>query len=232
MAEYVSIELVCLDMAGTVVRDDGAVAAAFEAALTGAGLEPGTPEHAKAMDFAHRTMGWSKIEVFRSVFADEARAAEANDAFERAYARGLGEHGVEPIQGASQAVGEMREAGIKVALTTGFSPETRDALLDRIGWTSRCDLALSPSDAGRGRPYPDMLLTALIRLRLNDVRSIAAVGDTTNDLIAGTRAGASLVAGVLTGAHGEAELATAPHTHLLGSVAELPAAITAHNRRT
>jgi phosphoglycolate phosphatase-like HAD superfamily hydrolase len=48
-------------------------------------------------------------------------------------------------------------------------------------------------------------------------------GDTTNDLIAGTRAGASVVAGVLTGAHSAEELGEAPHTHLLGSVAELPA---------
>jgi phosphoglycolate phosphatase-like HAD superfamily hydrolase len=32
-----------------------------------------------------------------------------------------------------------------------------------------------------------------------------------------------VVAGVLTGAHGRAELAAAPHTHLLDSVADFPA---------
>jgi phosphoglycolate phosphatase-like HAD superfamily hydrolase len=47
-------------------------------------------------------------------------------------------------------------------------------------------------------------------------------GDTANDLLAGTRAGASVVAGVLTGAHGRSELAAAPHTHLLDSIADLP----------
>ena len=40
--------------------------------------------------------------------------------------------------------------------------------------------------------------------------------------MAGTRSGASVVAGVLTGAHTAEELADAPHTHLLGSIAELP----------
>ncbi len=67
-----------------------------------------------------------------------------------------------------------------------------------------------------------MILTAVLRLRIDDVAEVAVVGDTTSDLIAGTRAGASIVAGVLTGAHSAEELAAAPHTHLLGSVAELP----------
>ncbi len=47
-------------------------------------------------------------------------------------------------------------------------------------------------------------------------------GDTANDLLAGHRAGASIVAGVLSGAHDKDALAAAPHTHLLASVADLP----------
>jgi phosphoglycolate phosphatase-like HAD superfamily hydrolase len=53
------------------------------------------------------------------------------------------------------------------------------------------------------------------------VAEVAVVGDTTSDLVAGTRAGASLVVGVLSGAHTRAELASAPHTHLIDSVADL-----------
>jgi hypothetical protein len=41
--------------------------------------------------------------------------------------------------------------------------------------------------------------------------------------VAGTRSGASMVVGVLNGAHTRSELAAAPHTHLIGSVTELPA---------
>ena len=62
-------------------------------------------------------------------------------------------------------------------------------------------------------------------LEVDDVREVAAAGDTTNDLVAAHRAGCSVVAGVLTGAHDRAELETAPHTHLLASVAELPAVV-------
>ena len=65
--------------------------------------------------------------------------------------------------------------------------------------------------------------TAVLRLHIDDVAEVAVVGDTTSDLIAGTRSGASLVVGVLGGAHTRAELSAAPHTHLLDSVTDLPA---------
>ena len=116
----------------------------------------------------------------------------------------------------------LRAGGVRICLTTGFSPATRDRIIGALGWDGLVDLALSPADAGRGRPWPDMILTAVLRLRIDDVAEVAVAGDTTSDLIAGMRSGASIVAGVLTGAHSAEELAEAPHTHLLGSVRELP----------
>jgi phosphoglycolate phosphatase-like HAD superfamily hydrolase len=77
----------------------------------------------------------------------------------------------------------------------------------------------------RGRPYPDLALKALMACEIDDVRSLAVAGDTANDLLAGWRAGAGVVAGVLTGAHSRTELEAAPHTHVLASIAELPTAI-------
>ena len=67
-----------------------------------------------------------------------------------------------------------------------------------------------------------MILTAVLRLRIDDVAEVAVVGDTSSDLVAGSRSGASMVIGVLSGAHSRSELAAAPHTHLIDSVAELP----------
>ena len=86
-------------------------------------------------------------------------------------------------------------------------------------------LRLQPADAGRGRPWPDMILAAVLRLRIDDVAEVAVAGDTTSDLVAGSRSGASIVAGVLTGAHTRDELAEAPHTHLLNSIADFPALV-------
>jgi phosphonatase-like hydrolase len=167
-------------------------------------------------------MGVSKIEVFTGLYGDPAKAEAANLAFEAAYQRSVVQGGIAPIAGAAEAVAACRAGGIRVCLTTGFSAATRDAIIECLGWEQLADLALSPADAGRGRPWPDMILMAVIRLGIGDVRSVAVAGDTASDLWAGSRAGAGIVAGVLTGAHGRAELEAAPHTHILESVRNLP----------
>jgi phosphonatase-like hydrolase len=110
-----------------------------------------------------------------------------------------------------------------VALLTGFSATTRDRLLAALDWQGIADLSLCPSEAGRGRPYPDLVLTALLRLGAGDVAAVAVAGDTAADMASGRRAGASIVAGVLTGADGEDRLYGAGATHVLASVADLPA---------
>jgi phosphoglycolate phosphatase-like HAD superfamily hydrolase len=61
------------------------------------------------------------------------------------------------------------------------------------------------------------------RLGSYDVARVLVAGDTPRDLQAGTNSGASLVVGVLTGAGDATELGAHRHTHLLASVAELPA---------
>jgi len=217
------ISLVCLDMAGTTVDDGGVVLDAFRSALTEVDLAPGTSGHDRAVQYAIDTMGQSKIAVFTALFdGDTARAAAANTAFEHAYARTL-DRGVQPVEGAVDALVALRASGRRIALTTGFSPETRDAVLDQLGWRSLVDLALSPVDAGRGRPYPDMVLQAVLRTQTDDVREVAVVGDTVADLLTGSRAGASLVVGVRTGTHQDADFAAAPHTHVVDSVADVPA---------
>jgi phosphoglycolate phosphatase len=212
------ITLACLDLAGTTVTDDGVVEAAFRQAID----NPTDNDLA----YVHKTMGMSKIVVFRNLLdGDEAAAQAANARFEKAYTESLDL--VTPIAGAVDAIHTLRLAGVRVCLTTGFSVATRDALLDALDWRDVADLTLTPQEAygRRGRPHPDIILTAALRLGVDDVRHIAVAGDTANDLLAGWRAGASLVAGVLTGAHDRATLAAAPHTHLLDSIADLPAAI-------
>lgn len=79
--------------------------------------------------------------------------------------------------------------------------------------------------AQRSSRYPDLILSAAVRSHVDDVRQVAVCGDTTSDLLAASRAGAGAVVGVLTGAHDQARLKTAPHTHLLSSVSELPTAL-------
>ena len=215
------ITVACLDMAGTTVADEGSVMSAFRAAMDQLGLASGTPGYERAAEIVRVTMGQSKIEVFRRILGDEQSAAAANTAFEEHYARIVRAGRIAPLPGAVRTLAALREAGIRICLATGFSPVTRDAVLDALGWRPLIDLALSPADAGRGRPWPDLPLTALLRLDGGAVSELAVAGDTASDVESGLRAGAGLVAAVLTGSASREELENAGAPHVLDTISGL-----------
>ena len=163
------------------------------------------------MKYARDTMGQSKIEVFRHILGDEDAAQEANAAFEKHYAGAVAAGEISPMPGAVELFAACRAAGTRVCLSTGFAPVTRDAIIDALGWGSLVDLILSPADAGRGRPWPDMPLTALLRLGGDAVSSLARRRATPRPTSsAGLRAGAGLVVGVLSGDSARADLEAVP----------------------
>jgi phosphonatase-like hydrolase len=214
------ITLACLDMAGTTVRDDGLVDAAFAAAMDGIGLDPSAL--AAAREHVHRTMGLPKQVVFRHIVGDDDLAARCVELFDAAVLAEIEAGRVAPIDGAEAAFGQMRASGITVCLTTGFTEDVQTALIAALGWGDLIDLALCPGPGVRGRPFPDLVLRAALRSEVDDVRDIAVVGDTANDLLSGHRAGAGILVGVLSGSHGRDELEAGPHTHLIDSVRTLP----------
>ncbi|GAA2093850.1 phosphonatase-like hydrolase [Streptomyces albiaxialis] len=221
-----ALGLAVLDLAGTTVTDAGIVEDAFTHAVVREGVEEGGARHDRMMRYVRDTMGESKITVFRHLFdGDEETARRANSAFEEGYAQMVAAGRCAPLPGAREAIEELRAQGCAVVLNTGFSPRTRDDLLASLGWTGLADAVLSPADAGRGRPYPDMVLTALLRTGAPSVEAVAVVGDTPYDMRAGRAAGAGLVAGVLTGGQQAEDLRAAGADRVLGSVAELPALV-------
>jgi phosphoglycolate phosphatase-like HAD superfamily hydrolase len=147
-------------------------------------------------------MGQSKIEVFRRILGDADRAQRANQVFEASYAVAVRDRLVKPLPGAAETITALRAAGIRVCLVTGFSPATRDAVLDALAW----------------RPLIDL---ALLRLGGGAVSELAVAGDTPSDIEAGLRAGAGVVAGVLTGRGSQVELEKAGAPHVLESVTGL-----------
>ncbi|MGO3152323.1 MAG: phosphonatase-like hydrolase [Galactobacter sp.] len=215
------LELLVCDMAGTTVRDDGVVEQAFRRAAEATAVLGSMPWD-EALDYVRATMGQSKLDVFTHLAGgDTAKAADATVEFERAYADLIANGGVEAMPGAEALFDWARSVGVKVALTTGFSPKTRDAILDDLGWQSKVDLVLSPADVGRGRPAPDLVLTALIRTETSSVECVAVVGDTSSDMESGRRAGAGLVVGVTSGAHDRDTLTATGADAVLANVSEL-----------
>jgi len=132
-----------------------------------------------------------------------------------------------PIPGVVEAFGTLRARGIRIALTTGFDRSVVGPLLASLGWDGGLlDAVVCADDVPTGRPAPYMIFRAMEQTGVTAVARVLVAGDTVRDLQAGTNAGAGLVVGVLTGQVGATTLGAARHTHLLASVADIPAMVT------
>jgi len=220
-----NVEMVAFDVAGTVLNDDGLVIAAFKNAFEA--TQPDLwPTHGEQWtQYAIDTMGQSKIHVFTELLGDAEKAHTANVAFEESYVSEIAEVGAVAIAGAEDLFKYLRAKGVAIALTTGFSRSTLDTLLIELGWKDLIDISVTPGEAGRGRPHPDMLQKAATTLGITNPASVIVVGDTAADMQAAVSFGAGQAIGVLTGAHDEHRLHDAGATSVINSVADLKSLI-------
>lgn len=214
-------ELVAFDVAGTTLNDDGVVIRAFKIAFEATQPDLWPSKGQEWTQYALNTMGQSKIHVFTELLGDAELARRANVAFEEAYVTHIAEVGVTAITGTIETFTFLKNEGIKIALTTGFSRSTLDFLIDHVGWADVLDISVTPEEAGRGRPFPDMLNFAAKQLGIQDPKKIIVIGDTASDIKAGLAFGAEQVIGVLSGAHKRDVLEFAGATSVINSVADL-----------
>lgn len=218
-----SIRLVVFDIAGTIIVDRGEVLNAFSSALRKHGVDfpefeleawKGAAKREVIRHFVTRQFGEGPKHdrTVAKVYAEFRRALELH------YRGG----GVLPIPGAGQTFDWLRQQGIQIATTTGFSREVSELILEKAGWSRLFTANISSSDVPVGRPAPYMIFRAMEAAGVKSVKEVVNVGDTPLDLQAGTNAGARGVIGVLTGFHGKDRLRREPHTHILGSLAQLP----------
>jgi phosphonatase-like hydrolase len=215
--------LLVSDFAGTAMKEEGGVLTAYRLALTEQNI-PFTEA-----DLAARR-GANKRAVFEELAARvhppsavREVAGRALATFEASLKREYETGDVREVDGAEAAFRRLKDAGVTLALSSGFERGVVDLLVRRLGWTGLFDLVLAGNDAPAGRPAPFLIYRAMMDLNVHDVATVAVVGDTPLDLQAGTNAGAGWVIGVLSGAHGMETLGATRHTHLLESVASLPA---------
>lgn len=216
-----NLEMAAFDVAGTTVKDDGIVIEAFKVAFENTQPDLWPTKGNEWTQYAINTMGQSKIEVFTALLGDPAKARRANGAFEEAYVNEVAEQGVEPIPGTLELFAAIRERGIPVVLTTGFSRSTLNVLLTELGWFDLVDLTVTPEEAGRGRPHPDMLKYAAQKLDAPSPEFSLVVGDTESDMKAGVAFGSKNIFGVLSGAHDRVQLIASGATSVVNSVADI-----------
>lgn len=230
MSDTPSVSLVCCDLA-SVAPDYSIVERAFVEAIATQGIVTGTEAYVRFMVRFDRERGCPPAAVLHGLFEeDEARALAASIAFERSMRAIADRYEIAPPTAAIDTFGKLRASGIQVCLVSALSRACSGVVLDRLGFSVRyvgdTDLVLSADDTPRGLPWPDPVLTAILRLGVGDVREVAVVSAAESGLRAGGRAGASMLIGLRSSARTGAALRRAGATDLLPSIDLLPELLT------
>jgi len=221
------ITLVCCGLVGTLVADDGLIERSFAEAIATQGVVVGTSAYARRMAQVHQARGQTPAAVLAGLFPEnEARALAAHMAFDRALADAIGRAVIRPVPGAREALEEVRAAGARICVISSLPRRVLRTVLEALdvipGWRGLVDVTLSAEDMPGGFPAPDPVLGAMDRVGVGDARAVAIVHATGAGVEGGRRAGASIVVGVLTGAHAAPRLRAAGATHVIASVADFP----------
>jgi phosphoglycolate phosphatase len=217
------ITLACFGLVGTLVTDAGIVELAFAEAIATQGVVSGTSAFARSMAQVHRARGRPPADVLRGLFPDnEPKAQAALLTFERSLAAAADRTEPTAIPGAQEVLTGLAESGCRLCVMTNMPRRELTAMLRALGWRDLINVVLTADDVPRGCPSPDIALAAMLRVGVGDVREVAVVQPTAAGVECGRRAGARIVAGVLTGVHPAARLRSAGATHVIDSVADLP----------
>jgi phosphonatase-like hydrolase len=218
-----AIKLAVFDMAGTTVYDKGFVHIAFIQGMQSKGFEV-------THDEVNPLMGLHKPQAIRIMLEKRMDPAtiteefvmEIHDVFEQNMVNFYtSDPSVREIEGSSAVFQKLHDAGIKVALDTGFGRKITDTIIKRLGWDKGLvDASCASDEVERGRPYPDMIKKIMAELDIEHVEDIAKTGDTPVDLEEGQNTNCSLVIGVTSGAYTGEALAEYYHTHIVPSVVE------------
>src|SRR3954447_801699 len=218
-----AIKLVVLDVGGTIIEDRGDVPEELKKALANHGVGSTAAEIAKWRGAAKREIIRHFVEL-QSPPPNVDRNQLIKTIYDEFTANLIAIYrSVPPVAGAEDAIRQLRKSGYLVATTTGFDRAICNSIFRRLGWEQHFAATICSDDVAQGRPSPFMLFHAMEAARVNSVAEVMAVGDTPLDLQAGSNAGMRAVVGVLTGAGTAETLEREPHTHILPSVARLPA---------
>ena len=234
------ISMVMFDLSGTTVYDDTGVRDCLYKAAVEFDLKT-TPDEILL------NMGTNKIHLYQFLIARE-RGKEidikdfekiidpetfelAKQVFDR-YQEIMINHyknEVKEVPGASDTFRWCHDHGIKVATDTGFHRVVTEAIMEGLGWVRdglvdiSVDIEHAPEE--RKRPTPFMLFHAMAHLDVQSVHEVIKIGDTPADMLEGRNAGCRGVVGVLSGPRPVTAWGKYWHTHVIPSVADLPALI-------
>ena len=218
-----TIKLAVFDMAGTVVNEDNVVYKTLQKAINERGFQltlafvlehgAGKEKHQAIKDIIKADIGSVDAEMAASIFEDFK--VLLNEAYHKLE--------VGSYDGVEQMLLSLKENGIKVALNTGYDSKTAHLLLNKMHWTKgkQYDVLVTADDVVLGRPNPDMIVEAMMKLNVHDEELVLKAGDSIIDIEEGKNANCGVTIGVTTGAHTRHQLLSANPTHVLDSLTEL-----------
>lgn len=221
-----AIELIVFDIAGTTIKDTGAIAFAFYTALK----ESGYPVSLKQINLL---MGYKKTEAIQKMLemyeADKAKRTEDYvDIIHQRFQTLMVEHyqttkDLEPLPHVENVFHSLKERNIKVGLNTGFSKEITEVIVERLGWVKNhlVDYVVSSNEVEAGRPHPYMIRDLMQKAQISDPHKVVKVGDTEVDVNEGKNAGCLFSIGVTTGAFTREELEPYEPSFIIDDLAEL-----------
>jgi len=114
-------------------------------------------------------------------------------------------HNFETNEGLVELLEFLQGANIKVGIGTGLTSDLLYTIFNHLKWDkSTFDYIGTASEAGRGRPHPDMINHMMATLGVTQ-RELLKVGDTIADIQEGKNAGV-LTAAMMSGTQDEVEL--------------------------
>jgi HAD superfamily hydrolase (TIGR01549 family) len=201
---------IVLDVDGTLVDTNYQHAIAWHRAFR-------RYEYRVAVWEIHRHIGMGGDQLVESLIGEEGEKKSGDDlrdAHSEAYAELIDE--VEVMDGASELIAELDDAGATVVLASSAQKDELERYVELLGAGERIAGATSSADAERTKPDPELVETALEKYGSGGPALM--IGDSTWDVKAAKAAGVPTLA-LLTGGFSEAELREAGAAEVKRSIA-------------
>ncbi|WIM67118.1 HAD hydrolase-like protein [Corynebacterium breve] len=216
-------KLAIFDMAGTTIDDRDEVYRVLREATEREGARYSDDEFQQYMG-TEKKYAIGQLLTIGGVEATDEVVDKAWEWFRAELRRTYTENPPVPLHGVEDALRGLRNRGVKVALTTGFSREIADIILGAMGWEvgTTIDASCTGDEVSMGRPEPFMIQDVMRQTGITDPADVISAGDTAADIESARRAGVTSV-GVLTGHLTSENFADLGADIVLPSIAELPA---------
>jgi len=182
------IKGIASDLDGTLIDTAKLLAEAWEEAFKSEGIDVGYSELYKI------TKGISSKDIIRR-YKKESSPEDLNRIKEKRKSNfiKLVDQGNNLLYPETiKVIKEIRNKGIKFAISTGMSKDLLFKVLDLSGLAKEVDAVVSSDDVQTGKPEPDIFIEAFKRIDVNPKDGIV-VGDSENDIIPGKKIGAFTV---------------------------------------